>query len=218
MNIVIPDDYQDIVHRLDCFRLLAGHQVTRYRAPGARPRRTGRTIAGRRHPRRNPRAGAFRPPADRTVARLKLIALVGPPARSTSPPAPSSGSGRHRRERVARVAGRTRVAVICERAAMSSREAEGMRMGDWPRTRSYRLPARARHLRSGPIGTLVAAAGRARHGNLGVGPRELATEAARRRLRVAASQAELFARGRSAIIVRLRRRRAASSTRRIWRG
>jgi len=33
MNIVIPDDYQDVIHRLDAFKLLAGHEVTRYRAP-----------------------------------------------------------------------------------------------------------------------------------------------------------------------------------------
>ena len=33
MKIVIPDDYQDMIHRLDAFKLLAGHEVTRYRAP-----------------------------------------------------------------------------------------------------------------------------------------------------------------------------------------
>src|SRR5216683_2087679 len=33
MKIVIPDDYQDMIHRLDAFRLLAGHEVTRYRVP-----------------------------------------------------------------------------------------------------------------------------------------------------------------------------------------
>ena len=33
MKIVIPDDYQDIIHRLDAFRLLDGHEVTRYRTP-----------------------------------------------------------------------------------------------------------------------------------------------------------------------------------------
>jgi D-3-phosphoglycerate dehydrogenase len=33
MIIVIPDDYQDIVDRLSCFSLLAGHDVVRYREP-----------------------------------------------------------------------------------------------------------------------------------------------------------------------------------------
>src|SRR5712664_317809 len=33
MRIVIPDDYQDIVHRLKCFALLQGHEVVRFREP-----------------------------------------------------------------------------------------------------------------------------------------------------------------------------------------
>ena len=33
MKIVIPDDDQDMIHRLDAFKLLAGHEVTRYRTP-----------------------------------------------------------------------------------------------------------------------------------------------------------------------------------------
>ena len=35
MKIVIPDDYQDMVDRLSCFSLLAGHDVVRYREPAA---------------------------------------------------------------------------------------------------------------------------------------------------------------------------------------
>src|SRR5690348_10739459 len=35
MRIVIPDEYQDMAHRLDCWRLLDGHEVTRYREPAA---------------------------------------------------------------------------------------------------------------------------------------------------------------------------------------
>ncbi|WP_242928686.1 D-2-hydroxyacid dehydrogenase family protein [Pontibacter vulgaris] len=30
MHIIIPDDYQDVVRTLDCFKLLAGHEVTVY--------------------------------------------------------------------------------------------------------------------------------------------------------------------------------------------
>ena len=33
MRIAIPDDYQDIVHRLKCFELLRGHEVVRFREP-----------------------------------------------------------------------------------------------------------------------------------------------------------------------------------------
>ena len=35
MKIIIPDDYQDIVDRLSCFSLLAGHDVVRHREPAA---------------------------------------------------------------------------------------------------------------------------------------------------------------------------------------
>ena len=33
MKIVIPDDYQDAIAKLDAFKLLAGHEVIRYREP-----------------------------------------------------------------------------------------------------------------------------------------------------------------------------------------
>ena len=33
MKIVIPDDYQDMVHQLSCFELIRHHDVTRYREP-----------------------------------------------------------------------------------------------------------------------------------------------------------------------------------------
>ena len=33
MKIVIPDDYQDMVHQLACYSLIGKHDVTRYRAP-----------------------------------------------------------------------------------------------------------------------------------------------------------------------------------------
>src|SRR5438045_3054428 len=33
MNIVIPDDYQDVVDRLECFELIRHHDVRRYREP-----------------------------------------------------------------------------------------------------------------------------------------------------------------------------------------
>src|SRR5262245_17546043 len=33
MNIVIPDDYQDVIDRLQCFSLIRHHHVVRYREP-----------------------------------------------------------------------------------------------------------------------------------------------------------------------------------------
>src|SRR5215470_14063285 len=35
MHIVIPDDYQDVVDRLECFELIRHHDVTRYREPAS---------------------------------------------------------------------------------------------------------------------------------------------------------------------------------------
>src|SRR5690606_1137116 len=35
MQIAIPDDYQDLVHRLRCYATLAGYDVLRYREPAA---------------------------------------------------------------------------------------------------------------------------------------------------------------------------------------
>src|SRR4029077_986817 len=33
MRIVIPDDYQNMVDRLDCYNLIRHHEITRYREP-----------------------------------------------------------------------------------------------------------------------------------------------------------------------------------------
>ena len=33
MKIVIPDDYQNLVDRLDCYNLIRHHEITRYREP-----------------------------------------------------------------------------------------------------------------------------------------------------------------------------------------
>ena len=77
MKIVIPDDYQDMIGGLQCFALLQGHEVTRYRTPA----RDIAELAGRlaeaevavaiRERVEFPRALIERLP------RLRLIALVG---------------------------------------------------------------------------------------------------------------------------------------------
>jgi D-3-phosphoglycerate dehydrogenase len=90
MNIVIPDDYQDIVHRLDAFKLLAGHEVTRYRAPA----RDFDELVERLRPAEivveiRERIDFSRALIER-LRNLKLIALVGSRSRSSSTsPAPS---------------------------------------------------------------------------------------------------------------------------------
>jgi clan AA aspartic protease (TIGR02281 family) len=40
MKIVIPDDYQNLVDRLDCYNLIRHHEIVRYREP-ARVRQSG---------------------------------------------------------------------------------------------------------------------------------------------------------------------------------
>jgi len=74
---VIPDDYQDIVHRLKCFELLRGHEVTRFREPAAsqdelvqRLREADCVVAVRERV-------AFPRALLEQLPKLKLLALVG---------------------------------------------------------------------------------------------------------------------------------------------
>src|SRR2546421_11752336 len=77
VRIAIPDDYQDIVHRLECFELLRGHEVVRFRAPARdldhQVDRLGgaEAVVAIRERTAFPRALLERLP------QLKLIALVG---------------------------------------------------------------------------------------------------------------------------------------------
>ena len=74
---MIPDDYQDIVHRLKCFELLRGHEVTRFREPAAsqdelvQRLRDADCVVAVRERVAFPRALLERLP------KLKLLALVG---------------------------------------------------------------------------------------------------------------------------------------------
>src|ERR1700760_3184230 len=77
MKIFIPDDYQDMVDRLSCFSLLAGHDVVRYREPAADLDQ----LVERLHPAQAVVAIRERVRFSRTLIErlpnLKLIALVG---------------------------------------------------------------------------------------------------------------------------------------------
>ncbi len=162
MHIVIPDDYQDIVDRLECFGLLDGHTVTRYRRPAGDFDQLVERLA----------------PADVVVAirervefsralierlpNLKLIALVGRAATtidyaactehgvrvttgiSNSPTSPAELT----------------VALIVASRRNIALEAERMRRGDWPCTLSHRLRGSTLGIFGlGAIGLLVAQAG-----------------------------------------------------------
>jgi D-3-phosphoglycerate dehydrogenase len=198
MKIVIPDDYQDMVHHLSCFELLRGHEVVRYRAPAARldelverlyPAEVVVAIRERVH---------FSRALIELLPNLRLIALVGRNATtidyaacrdrgvlvstgtSNSPASPAELT-------VALMLASRRNIVV---------EAERMRRGEWPCTLSHRLAGSTLGIFGlGAIGSLVARAG------AGLGMRVLAwgQEASRKRAAeaghgFAGSQQELFER------------------------
>src|SRR5262245_29470427 len=77
MNIIIPDDYNDMVDRLECYSLIRHHDVTRWREPArdldqlvARLQDADIVVSIRE------RVQFSRPLLER-LPRLKLIALVG---------------------------------------------------------------------------------------------------------------------------------------------
>jgi D-3-phosphoglycerate dehydrogenase / 2-oxoglutarate reductase len=198
MKIVIPDDYQDMVHHLSCFAMLAGHEVARYREPAA----DLDALVERLHPAEVVVAIRERVTFSRALIErlpnLKLIALVGRAATtidyqackdhavmvstgtSNSPVAPAELT----------------VALIVASRRNIALEAERMRRGEWPSTLSHRLAGSTLGIFGlGAIGSIVAAAG------AGMGMRVLAwgqdASAARAKASgydFAASKRELFER------------------------
>ena len=198
MKIVIPDDYQDMVDRLECYSLIRRHDVVRYREP-ARDlnelvERLGDAdvVVSIRERVEFSRALLERLP------KLKLIALVGrnsrmidftactelgiPVAtgRSSSPEAPAELT----------------LALIMASRRNVALEAERMRRGDWPCTLSHRLRGSTLGVFGlGQIGELVAQGGR----GLGMEILVLGQEASRAKAAAlgyaaASGKEELFAR------------------------
>jgi D-3-phosphoglycerate dehydrogenase len=198
MKIVIRDDYQDMVDRLFCFPMLAGHEVVRYREPASDMEqlverlRVAEVVVAIRE-----RVNFSRALIER-LPNLKLLALVGRAATtidyaackdhgvlvstgaSNSPTAPAELT----------------VALILAARRNIALEAERMRRGDWPCTLSHRLAGSSLGIFGlGAIGSLVARAG------AGMGMNVLAwgqaTSAAKAKLAgydFAASKSDLFAR------------------------
>ena len=196
MRIVIPDEYQDIVPRLDCYKFLTGYDVTIYREPAP----DFDTLVARLHPADIVVAIRERVEFSRAlIARLpnlKMIALVGRNAttidyaaatehgvmvstgKSNSPVAPAELT----------------IALMMAARRNIVLEAERMRRGDWPMTLSHRLRGSTLGIFGlGNIGSLVAEAG------AGLGMRVLvwgqeasAKGAAERGYAVAASKADFF--------------------------
>jgi D-3-phosphoglycerate dehydrogenase / 2-oxoglutarate reductase len=162
MRIVIPDDYQDIVDRLDCFSLLRGHEVIHYREPAV----DIDELAERLRPADVVVAIRERVTFDRALLErlpnLRLIALVGRSATtidytacqqrnvlvttgaSNAPTSPAELT-------IALMVAARRNIVV---------EAERMRRGEWPSTLSHRLSGSTLGIFGlGAIGSLVARAG-----------------------------------------------------------
>ena len=198
MKIVIPDDYQDIVDRLSCFLLLAGHDVLRYREPAA----TADQLVERLRPAEVIVAIRERVSFSRTLIErlpnLRLIALVGRAATaidyaacrernivvssgaSNSPTAPAELT----------------IALILAARRNIALEAERMRRGDWPCTLSHRLSgSRLGIFGLGAIGSMVARAGAGMGMQVLVWGRDAsAARAEAAGYDFAVSQADLFAR------------------------
>src|ERR1700719_1307038 len=162
MKIVIPDDYQDMVHKLACYSLIGKHDVTRYREPARdldqlveRVRDADIVVAIRE------RVNFSRALLSRLPG-LKLLALVGRNAstidfaactefgipvstgKSNSPVAPAELA----------------IALIVASRRNIALEAERMQRGEWPRTLSHRLRGSTLGIFGlGAIGALAAQAG-----------------------------------------------------------
>jgi D-3-phosphoglycerate dehydrogenase len=163
MKIVIPDDYQDMVDRLECFSLIRRHDVTCYREPARdldqlveRLRDADMVVSIRE------RVEFSRALLER-LPKLKLIALVGrsssiidfaactelgiPVAtgESNSPVAPAELT----------------LALIMASRRNVALEAWRMKAGEWPCTLSHRLRGSTLGIFGlGAIGQLVAEGGR----------------------------------------------------------
>lgn len=198
MKIVIPDDYQDMVDKLDCYALIRHHDVVRYREPArdldqlvARLADADIVVSIRERV-------EFSLELLGRLPRLKFIALVGrnshkldfaaatalgipvTTGKSNSPVAPAELT----------------LAMIMASRRNVSLEAERMKRGDWPCTLSHRLRGSTLGILGlGAIGDLVAAGGKGLGMEVLVFGREAsAAKAKAAGYAVAKSQAELFER------------------------
>ena len=198
MNIVIPDDYQDMVDRLDCFGLIRHHQITRYREPARDLDQLAQRLADADIVVSIRERVEFSRALLERLPRLKLIALVGRNSKaidfasctalgipvatgvSNSPVAPAELT----------------LALIVASRRNVALEAERMRHGDWPCTLSHRLRGSVLGIFGlGHIGALVAEGGRGLGMNVLVwGQKASLEKAAAAGYAVATSKDELFER------------------------
>ncbi len=162
MKIVIPDDYQNIVDRLDSYRLIAHHDVVRYREPA----RDFERLVERLEPAEIVVAIRERVVFSRRLLErlpnLKLIALVGRNAQTIDFEACAAlGVPVTRGESNAPEApAELTIALILAARRNVALEAARARNGVWPTTLSHRLRGSTLGVFGlGSIGRLVAQAG-----------------------------------------------------------
>jgi D-3-phosphoglycerate dehydrogenase len=198
VKIVIPDDYQDMVHRLTAFSLISHHDVVRYREPArdldqlvARLADADVVVAIRERV-------AFSRALLTRLPKLRLIALVGRTSHmldlaaatelgipvstgvSNSPVAPAELT----------------LALIVAARRNIALEAERMKRGEWPCTLSHRLRGSTLGIFGlGAIGALVAEGGKGLGMKvLAFGRKNSAEKAAVAGYEIVKSKAELFER------------------------
>lgn len=162
MRIVIPDDYQDIVHRLKCFELLRGHEVQRFREPARDEDELAERLADAQVVVAIRERVAFPRSLLERLPKLELLALVGRHSKvidfaackdlgidvvqgsNASPASPAE---------------LTLALILASRRNIAT-EAERMKRGDLPRAISHRLRGSTLGVFGlGTIGSLVAEAG-----------------------------------------------------------
>lgn len=198
MKIVIPDDYQDMIHRLAAFRLLDGHEVVRYREPArdldelVERLKDAEVVVEIRE-----RIDFSRALIER-LPRLKLIALVGSRSRAIDYAAARDHQVLVSRGESGSPEAPAELAVALMLASRRNVVVEAPRMqrGEWPTTLSYRLRGSTLGIFGlGHIGTMVAEAGRGLGMNVLVWGREHSLRQARAAgYEAAASKEELFER------------------------
>jgi len=159
VKIAIPDDYQDVVDKLECFSLIKHYDVTRYREPArdfdhlVERLRDADVVVSIRERVEFSRALLERLP------NLKLLALVGRGAGTidfkacTELGIPVSTGKSNSPDAPAELA----VALIVASRRNIALEAERMKRGDWPCTLSHRLSGSTLGIYGlGFIGQLVA--------------------------------------------------------------
>ncbi len=141
MKIVIPDDYQDVVHKLPCYGLIAHHEVTRWREPAEDFEQLVQRLQDADVVVSIRERVEFSKALLERLPKLRLLALVGRGAgtidfkactalgipvstgKSNSPDAPAELT----------------VALIVASRRNVALEAERMKRGDWPCTLSHRM-------------------------------------------------------------------------------